>query len=59
METPIELTDENCSNSKIKKMVLKFLMKFHPDKNQAKGRKIQVLYEEISKFLTRYNEVYK
>ena len=55
----IELTDENFQMINIKKTVLKFLIMFHPDKNHDKGKKLQVLYEEITKALNHFYEVYK
>ena len=43
----------------MKKTVLKFLIVFHPDKNHDKGKKLKVLYEEITKALNHFYEVYK
>ena len=56
----LDLKDELLKENSLKKTMLKmFLPIFHPDKNMAEERKIQVLREEITKHLNNFVEQFK
>lgn len=59
-EKKIELTDEMLKENQLKRTIItKFCPIFHPDKNVNEEKKIQVLRQEITKFLTRKIEYFK
>ena len=62
-QTPFEKYDKDYDGMKAmkKKLLLKFLSDYHPDRNSEKdhGKKWQVLAEEITKMVTRFYECMK
>jgi len=57
----VEFGSEEYENVKkqIKKLLIKFLSDYHPDKNRDHGKKWEILCEEITKVVTRRYEGYK
>lgn len=56
----IDLTDELLSEDKLKRTITtKFSKVFHPDKNVNEPRQIQILREEIMRFLNIFVEELK
>ena len=56
----LTLTDEQMSEDKLRKfMTTKFALIFHPDKNVSEPRQIQILREEVMRFINIFVEEFK
>ena len=59
-ERKLTLSDDDLQEGKLKKLITtKFSLMFHSDKNKNEERQIQILREEIMKYLNVFNEQYK
>ena len=55
----ITLTEENLKESNLQRLIKKFAIIFHPDKNVNEARQIQIFREDIMKKLTMFIEELK
>ena len=56
----LTLSEDDLKDGKLKRlMTTKFTLIFHPDKNVKEERQVQILREEVMKFINIYIEEFK